>query len=224
METNFPRAQVLTLILTPEQVKNISRLARKMNLSSTKLLAKGTVESHFLHALGITSDRREVVKILMRKEDAEHFLESLHDKLKLEEPGHGIAYLTDVLACMGTHNGTSFMLQDNPNLCTEECMYKKITVIVDRGTGEDVMTAARSAGARGGTILHGRGSTHNEAHKVFGIEVEPEKDLVVILTPKDITQKVMDAIGEKIDIDVPGHGIMYVEAVAATRGLFETGE
>ncbi|NLO15649.1 MAG: hypothetical protein GX123_06350 [Clostridiales bacterium] len=100
-------------------------------------------------------------------------------------------------------------------------MYKKITVIVDRGNAEDVMTAARSAGARGGTILHGRGSSHHEYKKIFGIEVEPEKDMVIILTPKDITQKVLDAIAGKLDIDVPGNGIMYVEPVAATRGLFE---
>jgi hypothetical protein len=45
--------------------------------------------------------------------------------------------------------------------------------------------------------------------------------MVIILTPKDITQKVLDAIAGKLDIDVPGNGIMYVEPVAATRGLFE---
>jgi nitrogen regulatory protein PII len=221
METTTPRVQVLTLILTPEQVKSISQRARKLQLSSTKLLAKGTVESHFLHALGITSDRREIVTMVLRKEDAGQFLDALHDKLDLDEPGNGIAFLTDVLACMGTHNGTSIVLEENPSLCTEECMYKKITVIVDRGNAEDVMTAARSAGARGGTILHGRGSSYHEYRKIFGIEVEPEKDMVIILTPKDITQKVLDAIAGKLDIDVPGNGIMYVEPVAATRGLFE---
>lgn len=101
-------------------------------------------------------------------------------------------------------------------------MYHKITVVVERGNAEDVMDAAREAGARGGTILHGRGSTGKEAQTIFGIEIEPEKEIVLILTPVDITQRVFDAIAQKMDIDAPGNGIMYVEPIATTRGLFES--
>lgn len=100
-------------------------------------------------------------------------------------------------------------------------MYQKITVVVDRGNADKVMDAARTAGARGGTILHGRGSTGKEAQKIFGIEIEEEKEVVVILTPKAVTAGVFDAIAKELDIESPGKGIMYVEPLAATRGLLE---
>lgn len=98
-------------------------------------------------------------------------------------------------------------------------MYQKITVIVDRGNADQVMEVARAAGVRGGTILHGRGSTGKEAQKIFGIEIEEEKELVVILTPASLTPTVFNAIAEKLDIDAPGKGIMYVEPMVETRGL-----
>ena len=60
-------------------------------------------------------------------------------------------------------------------------MHDLILTIVDRGFADDVMDAAKSAGARGGTILHARGTGAQEAEKFFGIVVQPEKELVMIL-------------------------------------------
>lgn len=222
MSTSHSRVQVLTLILTPEQSAALSKQARKHHLSVTKILAKGTVASHFFQMLGITSDRRELVSILMSKENAMEFIDVLHDKLQLDNPGHGIAYLTDALACVGTHNGTQITLDETASLYPEENMYHKITVVVERGNAEDVMEAARGAGARGGTILHGRGSSGKEARTIFGMEIEPEKEIIIILTPTAITRQVFDAVAEKMDIETPGKGIMYIEPLAGTRGLLES--
>lgn len=215
------KPRVLTLILTPEQVKKLSHCTRRQHLSCTKLLARGTLASHFMQMLGIGSDRREMVKILMSGEDADRFLDVLYDELQMHKPGHGIAYATDVVACAGAHS-LPRMEPDYAAASEEEKkMYQKITVVVDRGNADRVMDAARAAGARGGTILHGRGSTGKEAQKIFGIEIEEEKEVVVILTPTAITAQVFDAIRQEMDIDSPGRGIMYVEAVAVTRGLVE---
>lgn len=222
MQTNHSRVQVLNMILTHEQVNLLSKQARKHHLSATKILARGTLASGFFQMLGITSDRRELVSILMSSKDAGEFIDLVYEKLQMDKPGHGIAYLIDVLACIGTHNGTKITLEETASLNPEGSMYHKITVVVERGNAEDVMDAAREAGARGGTILHGRGSTGKEAQTIFGIEIEPEKEIVLILTPVDITQRVFDAIAQKMDIDAPGNGIMYVEPIATTRGLFES--
>ncbi len=222
MPTKHSRVQVLTLILTSEQCAALSKQTRKHHISATKILAKGTVASHFLKRLGITSDRREMVNILLSRDDALEFLNILHDKLQMNKPGHGIAYLTDVLACIGTHNGTQISLEETASLNPEGSMYHKITVIVERGKSEEVMEAAREAGARGGTILHGRGSTGKDARTIFGMEIEPEKEIIIILTPVKITQQVFDAIAVRMDIEAPGKGIMYIEPLAETRGLVES--
>lgn len=210
--------RVLTLILTPEQVNKLSRRARKNRISCTKILAKGTVSNHFMQMLGIGSDRREMIKILLQKAEADSFLDTLSEELQLSKPGHGIVYMTEAIACAGAH-GFPRKPMENTAAQEDNTMYQKITVIVDRGNADQVMEVARAAGVRGGTILHGRGSTGKEAQKIFGIEIEEEKELVVILTPASLTPTVFNAIAEKLDIDAPGKGIMYVEPMVETRGL-----
>lgn len=51
-----------------------------------------------------------------------------------------------------------------------------IVVVVNSGCDDAVMSAAKSAGARGGTILHGR-RLGAEGEKPGGSGVRPEKDI-----------------------------------------------
>ena len=84
-----------------------------------------------------------------------------------------------------------------------------IVTIVDGGTGEDVIDFSKEAGAAGGTILHGRGSGVHDSGKFLGLDISPEKDVVLTLVPDSLTNQVMDAIGQGINIDVPGNGICF---------------
>ena len=52
--------------------------------------------------------------------------------------------------------------------------YEVIFCIVNSGYGEAVMDAARTVGARGGTIIIARGTASLDAEKIFGITVQPE--------------------------------------------------
>lgn len=69
--------------------------------------------------------------------------------------------------------------------------------------------------------MHGRGVGAEYTMKLFGMEIEPEKELVMILMPNTLVKKVMDAIYDELHIGEPGKGIMFVEPVAEVRGLFE---
>ena len=64
--------------------------------------------------------------------------------------------------------------------------YELIFCIVNAGFSGTVMDAARSAGATGGTRLRGRGSAGKEAEDFFHIQIEPEKEIVMILAPAEI--------------------------------------
>jgi nitrogen regulatory protein PII len=98
-------------------------------------------------------------------------------------------------------------------------MYKKLTVIVNRGMAEDVMEIARKSGVTGGTILHGRGAGSDFAAKFLGMEIEPEKELVIILMQGDLIDKVVSDLYAELKMDVPGNGILFVEPVLDVRGI-----
>jgi nitrogen regulatory protein PII len=98
-------------------------------------------------------------------------------------------------------------------------MYSAIFVIVDRGKAEEVVDAAKAAGARGATIMNARGSGIHETQLLFNMEIEPEKEIVLILAQKDIVEPIAASIREKMKLDEPGNGILFLLDVNKTYGI-----
>lgn len=69
-----------------------------------------------------------------------------------------------------------------------------VVCIVNAGYSENVMTAARAAGAQGGTIIRGRGTANPEAEEFFNIPIQPDKEMILILVPADAKDEVMKSI------------------------------
>ncbi|NLH96825.1 MAG: P-II family nitrogen regulator [Clostridiaceae bacterium] len=213
--------QILTLILSEHQCQKCVHIARESGICRGILtIGRGTVHSGILNLLGIKSQKREIVSFLLKKDKAKELLDRFTYELQLYKHGHGIAFLTSVLmANCETDKGQVF--SNTGEISEEESMYRKLTVIVDRGMAGDVMDVAFKAGAGGGTIMHGRGVGAEHTMKLFGIEIEPEKELVIILLPSSIIHKVTDALYRELEIGEPGKGIMFVEPIVEVRGLFE---
>ena len=84
-----------------------------------------------------------------------------------------------------------------------------ISVIVTRGYADEVMMAARKAGADGGSIIHARGTGRKEDEKFFGITIVPEKEQLLIAVSKEKAYRVKNAIKELEILHEPGMGIMF---------------
>ena len=61
-----------------------------------------------------------------------------------------------------------------------------ILVVVNKGSTDLVMNAARKAGSKGGTITVARGTGNPEVAKFYGLAIQPEKELVFM--PVDDTK------------------------------------
>ena len=81
------------------------------------------------------------------------------------------------------------------------------------------MDAARKAGASGGTILHGRGTGVHEAAQFFGVSIQPEKELVLILTRASERRAIMAAIAEGAHLDRQGQGLTFSLPVDEVAGI-----
>jgi nitrogen regulatory protein PII len=97
--------------------------------------------------------------------------------------------------------------------------YSLLIAIVQRGFCESVIMAAQQAGAKGGTVLHGRGTGSSDASKVWGITIEPEKDIVLILTEKSIRKDIMKAIYKEAGLTTEGKGIVISLPVEDIIGI-----
>ncbi len=213
---------IMTLILNEHQCQKFVRIAKEKDIHDAMIiLGRGTVKSAALNLLGIKSEKKTIVNILIEKEKAIKILEFFDKELQLNRPGHGIIYTIPVIIAdqiINDHQGAWNIKQDTE--C--ESMFKKLTVIVNRGMAEDVMDIARKAGVTGGTILHGRGTTSELAVKLFGMEIEKEKELVIILMPSDLIDKVVNNLYNELQLGIPGNGVLFVEPVLDIHGLFDS--
>lgn len=87
--------------------------------------------------------------------------------------------------------------------------YEAVMCIVNHGFTDLVMTAAKAAGARGGTVLSARGTGNKDMEQFFGVTVTPEKDIVMILVPIEIRDKVLAAVNEGAGMATKGQGIAF---------------
>ena len=97
--------------------------------------------------------------------------------------------------------------------------HEVIFCIVNAGFSDEVMDAAREYGARGGTVIHGRGTANKESEKFFGITVQPEKEVVLIVVSKDIKEKVLHALYKSVGLDTRGQGIAFSLPVDGAVGF-----
>lgn len=100
-----------------------------------------------------------------------------------------------------------------------ETTYDVIITIINEGYSDIVMDAAREAGARGGTIVHARGTGNKEIEKKYGIIITPQKELLYILVNEKIRDNVMAAINKAAGIETKSQGIIFSLPVNNVAGL-----
>ena len=80
---------------------------------------------------------------------------------------------------------------------SSENKHTLILISVNQGYTETVLKTARSLGARGGTILRARWSGVKALETYHGISLQTEKEIIAIIVPNDLRNKIMDAVNEK---------------------------
>lgn len=97
--------------------------------------------------------------------------------------------------------------------------YEVIFCVVNAGYSELVMDSAKEVGARGGTVLHAKGTANKEAEQFFKITIQPDKEVVMILVPKEIKDDVLHAIYKNAGLKSEGSGIAFSMPVNKVVGL-----
>ncbi|MCJ7842157.1 P-II family nitrogen regulator [Lederbergia sp. NSJ-179] len=198
----------------------VMQAAKKYGISGgTVVLGKGTIKSRLLELLALSDVRKEIVFMVGHKKTVDQALEQLDMKFKFHKPNHGIAFTTSVCQVIGSSSCKSDYIKEERGV--DPIMYHAITVIVEKGNAEYVIDAATEAGSKGGTIMNARGSGIHETSKLFSMEIEPEKEVVMILSEKDSTEPIVSAIKKKLKIDEPGNGIIFIQDVNKTYGLYK---
>ena len=87
--------------------------------------------------------------------------------------------------------------------------FKLLVVFVEDSKTDDVMKAAREAGATGATVINNaRGEGLTRTKTFLGLSLETQRDVVLFIVEEHLSRKILETISEVADVDdMPGRGI-----------------
>ncbi len=97
--------------------------------------------------------------------------------------------------------------------------FKLIVVAVRTDLSDRIVDAAKKAGATGATIIPARGTGLHEARTFFGLTLEIQRDVLLLLLAEHLVDPVLKAIREEGSFHEPGTGISFVLDVEKVAGL-----
>ncbi|OYQ68182.1 P-II family nitrogen regulator [Aerococcus sp. 1KP-2016] len=183
----------------------------------TLVLCEGTVSNSFLQLMGLDESKKELLITLAPKDKEDEVHCALTEGLHLNKKGVGILFSSDTSSVYGSR------LYHHDFEENEQTMgnYQLLVTIVDRDKGDEVVDAARRAGAKGATILHGRGIGTAETAKLFYIEMQPEKEVVLLVVESEKVDHIATTIKAELQLDLPGKGVTFSIPVNAVSGLVQ---
>lgn len=216
MLNNDRELDMLVAIVAQDKGSKVLAVAREVGVQGGTILhGVGTASRTIFDYLGLNDKKKALILIVGERDLIIRAAEHISEKMEFNKPNHGIAYIENVLKIYGSH----FSNGEGEERGEGEIMYNAIYTIVERGRADEVIEAAEKAGSKGGTVINARGAGTHETQKVFNMVIEPEKEIVLVISEVDKTRAIVDAIREKVKIEEPGNGILYVTDVRETYGM-----
>lgn len=221
-----PAFRILMVVTSPKLADKASDLFRKGAVPiQYRLNAEGTASSEILDMLGLGSVDKRVLISMMPKRFADIMLDKLHYELQMDVANSGIAF---TIPLVGANNMMLQMMSQDTNKNSAEREEKSamaeaknvlIATIINRGFSEDVMDAAKKAGASGGTVLHSRQLVNDEVNTFWGINVQDEREIVLIISDAENKVNIMQAINEKCGVSSSAKGIVMALPIDSVIGI-----
>lgn len=216
------KTKVLFTITDKGKNKRIVNLYKRHNIKcSVELNGKGTASGSMLNYFGLEEIQKKIIISIIPYNLEGKILEDLHKKIKIYEPGKGIAFTLSISSASRYLSMIYSKEIGDDTIMKKDKEYELIVLIVSEGYAELAMEAAKRKGAGGGTLISGVGLGSSEATKILGITIEPEKDVVLILTEKDQKRDVMEEVSEAVGLATEGRGICFSMPVDNVVGLTE---
>ncbi len=221
--------RTLLLIATPKLVDRAGEMFDESSIPMQyRMSAVGTASSEMLDVLGLGGVDKSLLVSFLPKFSADKMLVKLNKTLKLEAAGSGIAFtlplsgLNNLLFKMLKHlEESEEQTEKKGENVMSESKYVMIASVVNQGFSEEVMNAARSAGAAGGTILHSRCAGDQDAVNLWGLNIQEEKEIVMIVADNEHKLDIMKAISEKCGMHSEAKGMVVSLPIDNVVGIGE---
>lgn len=223
--------KLLMSVVPHDKGEKLTRAAMESGCQGgTVLIGRGLAKSNLEAVLGIGESTKDVILMVVNAEVKNSVKNAIIQAASSEKTDFGELIVVDVASLFksGASNPSESDSEnqnedktglDNLNHQNQkdenmaEAKNEMITVIVNKGYADDIMAAARKAGAGGGTVLNARGTARENDKRFFGMHIVPEKEMLVIVVPSEKQEAVLAAIKAVKCLKEPGMGIVYNSTV-----------
>lgn len=203
------------------QEKIYKDLGLKVSLT---MMGRGTATRAHLSRLGLSLTEKVVLATVADRETAAKLIRETKLKLYIDIPGNGIMVSVPIksvggvqtLEQMSGHKPEPGERPEKPELKFD---YELIYVILNEGHSDEVMDAARPAGATGGTVLAAKGTGIARPEKFRGLFLADEKEVLLIVARASNKAEIMRSIIEKAGTQTPAGAICFSLPVTQVAGL-----
>ena len=196
--------KMIITIVERRQGKGIAELFSKNGVEwHYQSTGMGTASSELLDVLGFGTPERDILFSLAEENIVRKMMYNLNNDLREYAHAKGIIFS---LSLTGMSSLVAAKLFESAEKLDEEGEEKMeggksnnslIMVIVNQGHTDEVMETAKKAGARGGTILRARFNGSEESKQFYGITLQAEKEIIMILAGNPNRNLIMESINKE---------------------------
>ena len=192
----------------------------KLKVSLT-MLGRGTASEQNLLLSGLTPQEKAIIGTIADPVNAHRLMKETKKSMYVDIPGNGIIMCIPIKSIGGvrtlaelTENQTAG--EGKPDMTLN---HELIYVVLNEGHSEEVMEAAWSAGATGGTVIAAKGTGMSFAKKFMGLTLANEREVILIVTRVADKANIMRAVIEKAGPHTPAGAICFSLPVTHIAGL-----
>ena len=182
-------------------------------------LGRGTAATEVLDYLGLEATEKAV--LLLAAPRSRRLVRRAARELWLDVPGRGILMAVPI-SSVGGARARDYLLSwqaEEDDDMERDITHELIVVIANRGHTDQVMDAARSAGAAGGTTIHAKGTGTELARKFLGVSLAAEKEIVFILAREADRKPIMKAVMTQAGMHTKAQAVTFSLPVTDLAGL-----
>lgn len=208
-------------IVKPDMAARMNAICESLEIPlRIESIGRGTATKSMLDLLGLATREYHIIMSIADSEKTKSLVDEARRQLYIDAPGHGIIVATPIKS-VGGGKTLSHLSGGKPAEGAPEINYNYeiVLAIANEGYTDTVMDAAREAGARGGTVLHGKGTGSKDAEKFFSVSIASEKEVIMIVAKASEKAAIMKSIINKAGVGTDAGAVVMSLPVSAVAGF-----
>lgn len=222
MEKRKTALRLLLVIGDADTAQNVSQLLKRAHVPlQYQCRGQGTASSEILSLCGLGETAKALTAAIVRREEVKPLLKDLGRALCLRNRGTGIAVSIPINGMQASVVRLLDRNETEEQKVTTPSNHAIILAAVNQGFSDEVMDAAREAGATGGTVIRGRRRGLAETMRFWGISLQEEQEIIAIIAGREKRLEIMSAISRQYGPKSEAQGIVLSLPVEDIMGLEE---